>query len=540
MAATHETIELEIRHKASGAASEIRRVTSAVHGLSAALSKSGGPLKNFLSSLKRIAYYRFIRTIIKAITQAFTEGLRNAYLFSAGIEGTGHRFAEAMDSMKSASTQMKNQLGSAFISLLTALTPLLVQIINLVTKAADAISQFFAAFTGTTYLRAVNVSDHFADTMASGAASAKEWKNQLLGFDEINRLNEPSGGGGGSSGIDPSSMFEEAPIDKKWLERVKWIKDHLELIKDIAIGIGIAFGAWKIGSLVSSLIGLSPAMSKVLGIALAIGGAFLVIDGACDAWVNGVDWGNLTEMIGGTAFVTIGLGTAFGAVGAAVGALTGGLVMFVIGIKDWIEKGELTTETFWLLEGAIGAVGIALSLLVGWPAAVIAAIADAALAVYKWWDEISGFFSGVYNWLDALDKRFSLFGGRSGPGSVYYSGDGFSGRGGKMPIGLPFFDNESNSSDDDFSGKKSRFASGGFPDEGQLFFAREAGPELVGTMGGRTAVANNQEITDGIRQAVYDAFVAANGDGRDVSVRVYLDSQEIKVGQERLDRAWGV
>ena len=40
---------------------------------------------------------------------------------------------------------------------------------------------------------------------------------------------------------------------------------------------------------------------------------------------------------------------------------------------------------------------------------------------------------------------------------------------------------------------------------GQLFLAREAGPELVGTMGGRTAVANNEQIEQGIYRATYDA-----------------------------------
>jgi len=54
-----------------------------------------------------------------------------------------------------------------------------------------------------------------------------------------------------------------------------------------------------------------------------------------------------------------------------------------------------------------------------------------------------------------------------------------------------------------------RFASGGYVDAGQLFIAREAGPEMVGTMGGRTAVANNGQITEGIRQAVYEGMVQA-------------------------------
>ena len=45
------------------------------------------------------------------------------------------------------------------------------------------------------------------------------------------------------------------------------------------------------------------------------------------------------------------------------------------------------------------------------------------------------------------------------------------------------------------------YASGGYPSTGSLFFANEAGPELVGTIRGNTAVANNNEIT-GIREAV--------------------------------------
>ena len=49
------------------------------------------------------------------------------------------------------------------------------------------------------------------------------------------------------------------------------------------------------------------------------------------------------------------------------------------------------------------------------------------------------------------------------------------------------------------------FAEGGFPETGSIFLAREAGPELVGTLGGRTAVANNDQIVEGIRKGVSDA-----------------------------------
>ena len=52
------------------------------------------------------------------------------------------------------------------------------------------------------------------------------------------------------------------------------------------------------------------------------------------------------------------------------------------------------------------------------------------------------------------------------------------------------------------SGHGGKFAEGGFPEIGSLFIAREAGPELVGTIGSRTAVANNDQIVEGISSGV--------------------------------------
>lgn len=53
-------------------------------------------------------------------------------------------------------------------------------------------------------------------------------------------------------------------------------------------------------------------------------------------------------------------------------------------------------------------------------------------------------------------------------------------------------------------------ASGGFPTEGQLFIAREAGAELVGSMNGHTAVANNDQIVEGIASGVRQAEAEQN------------------------------
>lgn len=53
------------------------------------------------------------------------------------------------------------------------------------------------------------------------------------------------------------------------------------------------------------------------------------------------------------------------------------------------------------------------------------------------------------------------------------------------------------------------YAKGGFPDIGELFVAREAGPEMVGKIGNKSTVANNDQIVEGISEGVYAAVLAA-------------------------------
>lgn len=81
------------------------------------------------------------------------------------------------------------------------------------------------------------------------------------------------------------------------------------------------------------------------------------------------------------------------------------------------------------------------------------------------------------------------------------------------------------------------FARGGFVDSGQLFVARESGPEMVGQMGGRTAVVNNQQIVDGIKAGVFEAVVsamAATGSGSDGPREIVIP---LVIGNEEIARA---
>lgn len=84
------------------------------------------------------------------------------------------------------------------------------------------------------------------------------------------------------------------------------------------------------------------------------------------------------------------------------------------------------------------------------------------------------------------------------------------------------------------------FASGGFPDAGEIFVAREnASPEMVGRIGTRTAVANNDQIVAGIRAGVMDGMmqVYATTSGGNSSSGQMVNEFTFKVGEETIYQA---
>jgi hypothetical protein len=75
-----------------------------------------------------------------------------------------------------------------------------------------------------------------------------------------------------------------------------------------------------------------------------------------------------------------------------------------------------------------------------------------------------------------------------------------------------------------------KYADGGFPDYGDLFIANERGPELVGTIGNRTAVANSSSIETAIYNAVRSAMSDSTG-GQSADIHVTVDIDGDTVGE---------
>ena len=74
------------------------------------------------------------------------------------------------------------------------------------------------------------------------------------------------------------------------------------------------------------------------------------------------------------------------------------------------------------------------------------------------------------------------------------------------------------------------FASGGFPETGQMFIANEKGPELVGNIGSSTAVVNNNQIVEsvaqGVASAVSSVLVQSNNKNSQNASYIYINGSE--------------
>lgn len=647
---------------ASSAGESVKKASSAFGSLSEAISKT--KIGQFVNSIGRIAMYRAIRAAIKGVTSAAKEGIQNLAKYSAAINNTDASSANAtMSEYASTLLQVKNSVGAAIMPVLTALLPVVNTIADAFINAANAVNQFLQALNGkSTFTKAKKNTVDYAKSLKGASGAAKELQKTLLGFDEINRLNdENKGGGGGAAGADYSNMFEEAEVGGKIKETATWIKDHFDEILSVAESIGVAIAAWKLSSAllkgISLLSGLEIPKNISVGISLIFAGVAVAADNIANILSGKYGATSveslIKEMISGAL---IGAGAVALGAGAWAFPVAIALVMSITDIiTNWDELSS-SVEHFWEgvgdlfsgnsagfwnnitksmydylsadtwgnkladaifgegtveqakknienglsmkdvaaqmladIETALGGVGawfennVAAPIKVAWEGAA-SLLAVKATTAYtsvteKWrslktwfennvstpikttWntacttittkvqtakDKITGMFGNVGKWFEdnitspistkitgAWDKVKNFWSNTITPSiqnaaatvSNFFSGG----------VGVNLFPNVFKKN----GNKVGAYASGGFVTSGDLFMAREAGPEFVGSIGGRTAVANNDQIVEAVSDGVYRAMAPlVSGIGKS-DTRVYLDGREITAGQNRRNRMYG-
>lgn len=624
------------------------------------LSAIGSQIKGLVKALGRIAVYRVVRSAIKGISTACKEGVNNLVQYSAALNSTDAASANAtMSEYASTLLQVKNSVGAAVMPALAALLPVINTIASAFITAANAVNQFFQALRGqSTFTKAKKNTVDYAKSLKTASGAAKELQKTLLGFDEINRLNdENKGGGGGTAGADYSNMFEEAQVSEKAQKFAEVLTKIQEFVTSAYGILTSALGMFVIGAILTF-----SGANILLGLGLMAAGAYLF------AKEIAANWDEMTEKVKGTiekimiavgsGVLVVGVILAFSGANIPLGIglmLTGAAVLGAAAKLDWdrmkkqlqgtlgkilaaVSAGLLVLGCVLTFSGAnlplgiglmiAGAAGLASVVAVNWDTIknalqgefgktialvssgllviglvlafsgaalplgiglIVAGAAGLATTAAVNWDSVEKWLSKAWGTI----KRLAMSSGMLAIGVVLL----FSGVG--APLGLemikeavgslitgsepnwdaitekikepfnkiknwwtstvePWITNAKNSIVSIFTGGDNatlpavsnvvkpkfshtvgRFASGGFVTSGDLFMAREAGPEFVGSIGGRTAVANNDQIVEAVSDGVYRAIaplVSGMGKG---DTRVYLDGREITAGQNRRNRMYG-
>lgn len=320
------------------AAEETGEASHNAEKMNAAVKKAAKSAEAFGKRIKSVVQGALVFTVI-------TQGLSKLRDWMSDVVSTNSAASASIAKLKGALLTMVQPLVQVIIPAFTTLVKVLTAVVSVI---ANVVSALF----GTTAAESANAAKSLNDqknAYKGVGSAAKSASKQLASFDEINKLSGESSDGS-SADIAPDFSFMDS------------ISDRLKNIaKDVAL-IGAGFALWKISEKLPGMLG--DIGTKVAGIAIAIGGLLLLFDGLKDAWENGVDWGNLTEILAGAAAAAFGLYTAFGKVGAGIALVISGAAMIVTAFKDIISNGANLKNTLLLIAGIV-ATGLGFFFLTG-------------------------------------------------------------------------------------------------------------------------------------------------------------------------------
>lgn len=459
-----------------------------------------------MSAIKTILLYSGLFTLVSAITKGITSGVQN-------VAQASEHANDVLSRYQTLNVQLQNSLGSAMIPLLQAAYPLLEGLANILIDVSNAVNIVSSSVAGEKeFMKANKVAQDYATSIAAV-------KNALAGMDEINVVKRTN----------TEEMFTSTPISGT---DIGSSVGKLTLLLTVLGGLKIITSQLKLasffGGLSGSLSGFGASAGKLLPVLGAVGGMALFAVGAFDAWTNDVDWGNNIQMVLGLTAAVLGLYKIFGTFGAQIGGIAGGIGLSILGISDSIENGvnsanaALTVGGTTLIGAMVGSFFGPLGTLVGGAiGAVVGGLIDLGVWISQnWGEEIGGFFSdlgvgiktGFVNVINGIIYGFEAFVNFfvkginwivSGINKISFEvPDWVPGIGGKkVGFDLGYVQEIS-------FGRIPAYANGGFVEDG-LFMANHN--EIIGQFeGGKTAVANNDMIVEGISQGVSEASFEQN------------------------------
>ena len=235
---------------------------------------------------------------------------------------------------------------------------------------------------------------NYGSAIGGAAAAAKELKKQTMGFDELNVVQSPTatsgGGGGGGGGSVPSVGSTQMPniqlpdfddfnagLDKS-RKKIEAILILVGLISAAVYGIKnwekIAEFIAKANKHISKLVNhtaevfkstnmLTGLLQTIAGSLVIIAGLYVTITNYSDAWVNGLNAGNLIGTIIGIGIALGGVACLFGGFAATIGGVVGSLGVLILSFHDICENGANVTNVIGMIVGVLGTLVSVLALV---------------------------------------------------------------------------------------------------------------------------------------------------------------------------------
>ena len=353
------------------------------------------------------------------------EGMTNLAAYSANTRGS-------IDGLRSSMLTLKNAFATAFAPILNVVAPILGTLIDWCTAAATAIAHLMAALTGkSTVVVARKASAGIASGIGgvgSAADNAKdsvdEYKKSLMGFDQINKLDDPtdssgsggSGSGGSVSGGGAGSMFETVEVGsgmKSLAEKIKeaWAEaDFTEIgrmlgeklktaLDDIPWDDIKAIGA-KIGkSIATGLNGFfeTPGLGESIG--KTIGESLNTVTITLDSFAVNFHWDSLGTFIGDSIngfFSTY----EFKLAGKTASDFLNGILTSMISAVDTVDWGQIGKSIVDFIAGIdwkgliVNSLTLAGKIVTGFFDLITGAIQEAKKNIKSWiesgkiWDDL--------------------------------------------------------------------------------------------------------------------------------------------------------
>lgn len=255
------------------------------------VGNSSKGLGNSIFKLGNMFKLMLVRMAMRSVINGAKEGFQNLAQYSSSANAS-------LSMLMSSMTQLKNSFAAAFAPILNVVAPILNSFIQKIISVVNAIGQLMGALTGQgSYVRAKKVNQDYAASLDNASDNLKDnakdadnanksnqkLQRTLMGFDQINKLddssdsNSGSGAGAGSTGaggLSPGDMFETVPIESKFKDLASKIKDIFSKIFDPMKKAWDAEGKNVIAA-------FQYAVGSVKTLAEEIGKTFL------DVWTNG-------------------------------------------------------------------------------------------------------------------------------------------------------------------------------------------------------------------------------------------------------------